>query len=112
MDGTELSKAGNHTARPVIGVDVARYQAMLDASNASDAQKEEFLQQLWQVVVAFVELGYRVDPVHLACGKDDDIAAKFPAASQDMLGWEHTLTKLFEESAAHAAKDDSDEGSV
>lgn len=99
MDGTELSKAGNHTARPAIGVDVARYQAMLDASEASDAQKEEFLQQLWLVVLGLVDLGLEVHPVQLACGQINKITGPAATDQPSMLGYTDQLRDVFEDAS-------------
>jgi hypothetical protein len=56
-------------ARPIVTVDVEKYQSYLDGSNMTDRQKEEFLQALWSVMVTFVELGFRVHPLQEVCGK-------------------------------------------
>lgn len=57
-------------ARPVLAVDVEKYQAMLDGSNLTPEQKEEFLQALWSIMVSFVELGFGVHPLQEVCGQD------------------------------------------
>ena len=36
----------------------------------TDAEKEEFLQALWQIIVGFVDLGFGVHPLQEVCGKD------------------------------------------
>lgn len=56
-------------ARPTLTVDVERYQAYLDGADMTEAQKQEFLQALWMIVVSFVELGFGVHPLQDACGK-------------------------------------------
>jgi hypothetical protein len=58
-------------ARPILTVDVEKYQAYLDGSGLTSEQKEEFLQALWSIVVSFVELGFGVHPLQEVCGKDD-----------------------------------------
>lgn len=58
------------SAKRVIKVDVERYQAYLDGTNMTDAQKEEFLQAIWLVMISFVEWGFEVHPVQEVCGKE------------------------------------------
>ncbi len=72
----------NTTGRAVLGdsalvpakgsltVDVEKYQAFLDGSGMTDAQKEDFLQALWVIIVNFVDLGFEVHPAQEVCGKD------------------------------------------
>lgn len=58
------------SAKRMIKVDVERYQAFLDGTNMTDAQKEEFLQAMWLIMISFVELGFEVHPLQEVCGKD------------------------------------------
>lgn len=76
----ENSLAGRFgaSARPVLTVDVEKYQALLDDPSLSEAQKEEFLRALWSIVVTFVELGFGVHPLQEVCGQDSEDA--FPWA--------------------------------
>lgn len=46
-----------------------KYQYMLDGSGMNDAQKQDVLEALWSMVVAFVDLGFGVHPVQQACGQ-------------------------------------------
>ncbi len=50
-------------ARPPAAFDAAKYEAMLDESDLSEAQKREFLETLWQIMVQFVDLGFGVHPL-------------------------------------------------
>lgn len=69
--GTEnLADNFDASARPIVTVDVEKYQSWLDGSDFSDAQKEEFMQSLWSMVVSFVELGFGVHPLQEICGQD------------------------------------------
>ena len=78
MDGSITSKSGidglklgfDKSAKPILTVDVEKYQGYLDDTNMTDAQKEEFLHGLWHVIVNFVELGFGVHPLQEVCGKD------------------------------------------
>lgn len=63
---------GERPANPVVLVDVEKYAAYLDETDMSDAEKEKFLQALWEIIVGFVELGFGVHPLQEVCGKDAD----------------------------------------
>ncbi len=63
LPASRLAPTFEKSAAPIVGVDVAKYQAWLDDANLSPAQKEEFLQALWSIVVMFVELGFGVHPL-------------------------------------------------
>ena len=58
------------STKPILSVDVERYQSYLDNTELSEAEKAEFLQSLWNIIVSFVELGYGVHPLQEVCGKD------------------------------------------
>lgn len=90
MDGTSHSVSGvfANTANRTLHIDVERYQAMLDGSGLDDAQKQQVIEALWSIVVAMVELGFSVDPVSQACGKDHDLSDEFAALTADMVGSE------------------------
>ncbi|RWX11387.1 hypothetical protein EHI42_24250 [Rhizobium hidalgonense] len=49
--------------RPIVTVDVERYQFWLDGTELSPSQKEEVVQSLWLIVMTFVELGFGIHPV-------------------------------------------------
>ncbi|MFA5581623.1 MAG: hypothetical protein WDA25_06685 [Paracoccaceae bacterium] len=75
-------------AKPMLTVDVERYQAYLDDPGLSNEQKQEFLHALWSIIVTFVDLGFGVHPVQEVCGKDaqngsDSIKQEFDAVSCD-----------------------------
>lgn len=68
------------SARPVLTVDVKKYQALLDDPGLDEQQKEEFLRALWSIVVAFVELGFNVHPLQEVCGQDS--VTPYPSAKE------------------------------
>jgi len=57
------------TSKPVITVDYEKYAPLLDDPDLSEDQKREFLQALWNIITNFVDLGFGVHPVQLACGE-------------------------------------------
>src|SRR5690606_29396210 len=67
-----LSGRFDASARPIVAVDVEKYQAYLDEPNLSEEQKEEFLQAIWSVMVAYVERGFGVHPLQEVCGQDSE----------------------------------------
>ena len=58
------------SAKPLITVDVEKYQSYLDGTDMTEAQKAEFLQTLWSIIVNFVELGFGVHPLQEVCGQN------------------------------------------
>ncbi len=59
---------------PSLSIDWEVYASYLDESDMSDDQKREFIETLWNIVVAFVDLGFGIHPVQQACeqnGKSD-----------------------------------------
>ncbi len=64
----------------VLSIDYEKYEHYLEDSNLTEAQKQEFLQALWNIIVNFVDLGFGVHPVQQAiaasCGKEQEILAK------------------------------------
>jgi hypothetical protein len=49
--------------RPALTLDVARYEAMLADPALSEAERTAFLEALWGIVVAFVDLGFDIHPL-------------------------------------------------
>ncbi|WP_300071798.1 hypothetical protein [uncultured Ruegeria sp.] len=69
--GEALEKASKRSGLRTVEIDVERYQAYLDDPALSDAQREDIIQALWTIIVAFVELGFGVHPVQQACGQPE-----------------------------------------
>ncbi|MFP7673501.1 hypothetical protein ACG74X_09100 [Marivita sp. S0852] len=70
----ELSFAFSEHARPILTVDVERYQSYLDDTDMTDEQKQAFIEALWSIVVCFVDLGFGVHPLQEVCGQNDEKA--------------------------------------
>jgi hypothetical protein len=80
-----LAKNFDASARPILTVDVRKYQSLIDDPNLGDAQKEEFLRALWSIVVTFVELGFGVLPLQEVCGQDSEILSNSPKEAFDQV---------------------------
>ena len=73
------------SSKPTVAVDVEKYQAYLDGTDMTDVEKEEFLQELWQIIIGFVELGFGVHPVQEVCGKPGSADNEPTASNKDGL---------------------------
>lgn len=64
----EQSETRRSRRRSTIDLEIGieRYQTLLEEPGLSAEQREEFLAALWSVIAAFIDLGYRVHPVHKA----------------------------------------------
>ncbi|MBO6815723.1 MAG: hypothetical protein JJ891_12735 [Rhizobiaceae bacterium] len=73
----EFERTANRSLPP-LKIDWNLYSDMLAESDLSDDEKKEFIETLWSIVVAFVDLGFGVHPVQQATpecsGQDADIA--------------------------------------
>ncbi|HFE37485.1 MAG TPA: hypothetical protein ENK06_03565 [Gammaproteobacteria bacterium] len=52
--------------RPGLTIDYDLYWHHLENSDLSDQQKRDFLDELWSIIVFFVELGFNVNPLQQA----------------------------------------------
>jgi hypothetical protein len=75
-------------APPTLTVDVEKYQAFLDGADMTEAQKEEFLQALWSIIVSFVDLGFGVHPLQAVCENEPISESKTPKSEFDMVSSE------------------------
>lgn len=57
------------SGRPSIGIDPAKYLAFLEDMDAPEEDKLELLSVVAAIVVSFVDMGFGVHPVQLACGE-------------------------------------------
>lgn len=65
------------------------------------AEKADFLQSLWQIIVSFVELGYGVHPLQEVCGKDAGISTESPENGHDGVVLEEPLRNEDAQGASH-----------
>lgn len=113
-DGPELGPAGNEEmkglqSQRVLQIDIEKYQTFLDETDLNEDQKRDVIEALWQIIVAFVDLGFGVHPVQQACGQLEDCGPKIGETAEDLLGLDHPLTQRFEGAAETAARKESDD---
>lgn len=76
-DGDERSKLfyqfemvrNGEWLKPVLHLDTERYAHHLQGLGLSEEQEQEVLEEVWNLILAFVELGFCVHPLQLACGQ-------------------------------------------
>lgn len=100
-DETEKLAAGAASfVLPVITVDVERYDHLLADSSLSPDERAAVLQQLWNIVVAFVDFGFRVEPCD-AWGQEDRSATNSaPGADGEVKSEHQILLEKFVEAAS------------
>jgi hypothetical protein len=71
---------------PALSFDPEPYAQYLDDCELTEAQKQEFLEALWSILVAFVDLGFSVHPVQQALEGVNTSSAAVEPDSATMLG--------------------------
>lgn len=72
--GKDLREHFANYAEPEVTVNFANYREFLKDIDMTEAEKEEFLQALWDIVSSFVELGFGTHPLQEAGGQNDEIS--------------------------------------
>ncbi|MEM8497851.1 MAG: hypothetical protein AAF542_07485 [Pseudomonadota bacterium] len=67
----DFESTTEYRIRPIIAVDYDRYLHHLEDSDIDESQKREFIDALWSVIVAFVDLGFGVHPLQQVSARDD-----------------------------------------
>ena len=61
--------------KPTLNIDVAEFEHFLNGSDATEAEKQEYLELVWNIVCEFAMIGFYIHPVQQAreaCGKHDE----------------------------------------
>ncbi|MGJ8530094.1 hypothetical protein [Maritalea sp.] len=95
-----IEKAASQQPSNHLEIDLERYQGYLDNPSLTPEQKTEFLEKLWIIVSAFVELGFGVHPVQQACGKHG--TELDPKANSESTGIEPEIDTQHQETDAPA----------
>lgn len=67
---------------PSLSIDWELYASYLEESGLSEDQKRDFIETIWSIVVAFVDLGFGVHSLQQGC---EQVAEMAPRLSPDML---------------------------
>ncbi len=88
---------------PTLTIDWELYGKHLEESDLSDAEKREFLETIWSIVVSAVDLGFGVHPVQQAtgniCEQQVEIAKFIAEQSASVLPSPKNSKKTFNTSA-------------
>lgn len=103
MDGANFENES--LERRHLQVDVAFYQDMIDDPALCDEEKEQVIEALWSIIVAFVDLGFQVHPAQAVnpCGKEDFLLEHPPQESCDRV-----YSTSFENKQSHAVVEGND----
>ncbi|WP_419907612.1 hypothetical protein [Hoeflea sp.] len=93
---TNLSGGFDASARPIVTVDTKKYQSFLDGAELTQAQKDEFLQALWSIMMNFVELGFSVQEQKEACGQNGQVKKLSAKESFDQVNSKDTQEHISE----------------
>ncbi len=83
--GKALGMALENTSKTTVEVDIRKYQAWLDDPDLSDEQKEQIVKALWQIIICFVDLGFGVSPLQVACGQLSEIEGACGEEAKDVV---------------------------
>lgn len=75
-------------------IDTTYYQSLLDAPGHTEAEKEAFIRALWQVVCAFVDLGFQLNPVQNSGGEVARVDSLPDILATDMVELGNTLNAI------------------
>ena len=95
------NQPGGPKKLPTLAIDWELYGRYLDDSDLPEADKRLLIETLWSIVVSFVDLGFRLNPVGESCGQagQPDTNADAPALPVLDCG-DTTTTQAFEGAAA------------
>ena len=102
-DNKSRENCAGKASPPTLTIDWELYGKYLDESDLSDAEKREFLETLWSIVVSFVDLGFGVHPLQQVteniCEQQVEIAKFIAADSDPVINSTDTTTPKFNASA-------------
>ena len=76
--------------RPSVQFDWTDWLPYLEDSDIPEAQRQEWIETLWAIVLGFVDLGFDVKSPAESCGEAIDLKAALHAAVVNSEKWEDT----------------------
>lgn len=73
-DGNPNRPSPGKVNPPTLTVDWDLYLKYLEDSDLSEEQKRNFIETLWSIVIACVDLGFGIHPLQQACEQNRDLA--------------------------------------
>lgn len=94
---------GRPNRLPTLTIDWELYGRYLDDSDLPEAHKRLLIETLWSIVVSFVDLGFRLNPVAESCGWTEPQSTEGNPAELSVLECNHTsVEQEIEDTAAGA----------
>lgn len=88
-DSTQTAETRPYRA---LELDVEMYDALLDSPELSADQRREFIETLWSIMVAFVDLGFDIRPASESCGQLVEAETPPPLPEHDRLSLKDRFT--------------------
>ena len=73
-----------------IHFDAREFAHFLAEVDATEAQKLEYIETLWTIVLQFIDMGFGIHPIQQACGQFDEATALCGGADSDMVELPHS----------------------
>jgi hypothetical protein len=88
-------KAPTHERGPpqeklAIQFDARAFAHFLDESDLTEAQKLEYIETIWTIVLQFIDMGFGIHPLQQACGQFSESPALCGDADSDMVESSHS----------------------
>jgi len=74
---------------PTLEFDVDEFWHFVESFDLTDAEKRDYLETIWSIIVSFVDLGFGIHPIQQACGKLTDNFAESAQEAPDSLYLPH-----------------------
>ncbi len=105
-DKNEVVETANTAPGTALSIDWELYGTYLEDSDLSEAQKREFIETLWSIVVSFVDLGFGIHPLQQAlpdgCEQLPDLIEILASDPGHVISSKNQLTKTeFSKVAGH-----------
>lgn len=78
MTGAPSNNDCDENGAPGLSIDWELYADYLEESDLTDEQKREFIETLWNIVIAFVDLGFGIHPLQQACEQNSENRINLP----------------------------------
>ena len=73
-----------------IQFDAREFAHFLAEVDATEAQKLEYIETLWTIVLQFIDMGFGIHPIQQACGQFDEGTALCGGTDSDMVELPHS----------------------
>jgi len=70
---------------PVLEIDFLKYLELTKDFDMTEDQQRELIEALWDIMMAFVDMGFGIDAVTQACGQDVEMSSILPLLEGDMV---------------------------